>query len=389
MKNKGAPFLHVSHADITREEIEAAVSVLRSGWLTMGEKTFLLEEKLAHYLKANYVVAVNACTSALHLSLLASGVGEGDEVITSPNTFAATANVILFCRAKPVFVDIDSRTGNINADLIENAVTEKTKAIIPVHFAGHPCEMDKIERIARKYKLSVIEDAAHALGAEFRGKKIGSLSDFTCFSFYAAKNLTTIEGGAIALKNKKHLALLQKLRLHGLSRTAWSRYRARGVAKYAVEVLGYKYNLNDVAAAIGLVQLRRYEKLQKKRARIAEYYLRKLQEVEEITLPYVAPHIKHSWHIFVIRCKRATLRDQLADDLKKKNIGTAFHFVPLHLQPLYRRKIGTKHGLCPEAEAFGRSCLTIPLHPAMSLKDARRVVEAIKAFFQKRKPCRS
>lgn len=374
-------FIHVSQADLTEREIAAAVKVLRSGWLTMGSQVEAFEKELKATIGAKEVVAVNACTSALHLSLLAAGVSPGGEVLTSPLTFTATANAILYCGAKPIFCDIEPHTGNLDPSTLEEKITEKTQAILPIHFAGHPCDLNRIRSVAKKWKLPVIEDAAHALGAKYANRLIGADSDFCCFSFYAAKNLTTIEGGAMAFRKKSLLPLFQKLRLHGLSRTAWKRYAMKGRPTYRVEELGFKYNLNDVGAAIGRVQLSRYATLQKRRRTLAQYYLEHLASLEELTLPSKEPYAESAWHIFIVKLKRSQDRPRLLQFLQERAIGSAIHFPVLHLEPLYKKRFGFRRGLAPHAEDFASRCLTLPLHPAMTSGDAHRVVQALRRFF--------
>src|SRR3989339_521517 len=326
---------------IGKEEINEVIDTLKSGWLTTGPKVYKFEAEAKKYLGSENVIALSSCTAALHISLVVAGIGSGDEVITTPFTFCATANVILHCGAIPVFADIDKETYNIDVSKIEAKITSKTKAIMPVHYAGQPCEMDKILKIAKKHKLIVIEDAAHAFGSLYKGRKIGTIGDFTAFSFYAAKNLTTGEGGMVCVKNNKLAEKVKILSLHGISKDAWKRYGAGGSWYYEVIYPGYKYNMPDILACLGIHQLGKIEKFISKKEKIAAIYNEAFKEMKEITLPKVRSDVRHSWYLYPILVNREFLkigRSEFIEALRAKNIGTSVHFIPVHLQPYYRDK---------------------------------------------------
>jgi len=357
---------------IGEDEIRGVVEVLRSGWLTTGPKVQELERALKERLGCGDVLAVNSCTAALHLALVVAGVGDGDEVITTPYTFASTGETILYTGARPVFVDVEAATSNLDPDRIEAAITPRTRAISPVHLAGHPCRMEPILDIARRRGLTVIEDAAHAFGTTYRGAAIGSLSRFTAFSFYATKNLTTGEGGLLACVDAEDAARARKLSLHGLSRDAWRRYAAGGSWAYAIEDLGYKYNLTDVAAAIGLAQLRRFDEEQAKRRERVDWYREALAGSDAFELPADPEDGEHAWHLFILRLRPGTLsidRDEFARRLQEARIGISVHFIPLHLHPLYRDRFGLRPGDLPVAEDLYSRAISLPLFPGMSKAD--------------------
>lgn len=361
---------------IGKEEIEAVTDVLKSGWLSMGPKTLEFEEMLANYVGAKYAIAVNSCTAALHLSLVASGAGKEDEVITTPFTFASTANVILHARAKPVFVDIKSDTYNIDPGKIENAITEKTKAIIPVHYAGQPCDLKEIQKIAKNHDLYIIEDAAHAIGAEYEGKKIGTFGDATCFSFYATKNMTTGEGGAITTEEEELADRIRTLRLHGMSRGAWERYSSKGEWYYEIEEFGFKYNMTDMQAALGTQQLKKLDKFIKIRRKYARIYSKELGKIKGIITPYEMPNTKHVYHLYPILLKNYD-RDEFIKKMREANIGCSVHFIPLHLHPVYKKMFGFKKGDFPNAEWVYEREVSLPLYPKMSEKNVYDVISTV------------
>lgn len=364
------------------EEIEAVAEVLRSGWLTTGPKVGELERALCTRLGCAEAVAVSSCTAALHLALVAAGVGEGDEVITSPYTFASTGETILYTGARPVFVDVEPGTANLDVDRIEAAITERTRAIVPIHIAGHPCAIDRVNELAERHGLAVVEDAAHALGASYRGRAIGSFSRFACFSFYATKNLTTGEGGLLALADAADAERVRRLSLHGLSRDAWTRYTDAGSWSYAIEELGYKYNLPDLAAAIGLCQLARFDEEQRARRRLADRYRELLADCSAVELPPDPPDGEHAWHLFLLRLRPDTLnidRKEFARRLQAANIGISVHFIPLHLHPFYQRQLGCREGAFPVAEDLFRRTISLPLYPRMERSDVDYVAEVVHA----------
>jgi dTDP-4-amino-4,6-dideoxygalactose transaminase len=374
-------FLPFYRHSIGEEEIKEVVDTLKTDWISTGPKVVKFEEEFAHYIGCKHAIAVNSCTAALHLSLVAMEIKEDNEVITSPITFPATANVIIHERAKPVFVDIDSETLNIDPNQIEVAVTNRTKAIIPVHFAGHPVELDEIFEIAKKYNLRVIEDAAHAVEAKYKGKKIGTLSDTTCFSFYATKNLTTAEGGMVTTNKDTLAEKIKILRLHGLSKHAWMRYSKEGSAFYEAIYPGYKYNMTDIQAAIGIHQLKKLPLFLKRREKIWNLYQEGLKDIPEIVLPKERNNILHSRHIFPILVKVEMLKidkEGFIKALKAENIGASFHFLAVHLHPYYRKTFGFKEGDFPNAEYVSARSITLPLYPKLTDKDVEDVIYAVK-----------
>ncbi|MBI5853936.1 MAG: DegT/DnrJ/EryC1/StrS family aminotransferase [Nitrospirae bacterium] len=378
-------FLPFHTPDIGPEEIDSVVATLRSGWLTTGARVKEFEQEFSAVIGAQHAIAVNSCTAALHLALEAIGLQEGDEVLVPTMTFAATAEVVTYFKAKPVLIDCTPDTFNIDPDKIEAALTARTKAIIPVHFAGHPCEMDKILAIARAHNLRVIEDAAHALPARYRGKMVGTIGDSTCFSFYATKNMTTGEGGMVTTDNSEWAARMRLMSLHGLSRDAWNRYAAQGAWAYDILSPGFKYNLTDIAAALGIPQLRKCERFWKIREHYAELYREGLGDLPELILPRVAPHVQHAWHLYVIQIDAERLRigrNEMIDLLKRHDIGCSVHFMPLHLHPYYRETWGYQPEHCPVAGRVYERILSLPLYPKMSEADVRRVVTVVRGLVE-------
>jgi len=374
-------FLPFSSPLISEDEITEVADTLRSGWLTTGPKVKRFEEEFARYVESKHAVAVNSCTGALHLALVAAGIGQGDEVITTPFTFIATANVILHVGAKPIFVDVRPDTFNIDVEKLEAVITPKTKAIMPVHYAGQPCEMDEILGIAEKHNLLVIEDAAHAVAAEYKGKKIGTIGDATCFSFYATKNLVTGEGGMVTTEDGRVAEKIRILSLHGMSRDAWKRYTAAGSWYYEVIYPGYKYNMTDIQASLGLHQLRKLPRFQKRREEIAKDYNEAFAALDTIKTPFLKPDIKHAWHLYVVKVVPEKLkidRAQFIEALGREGIGTSVHFIPVHLHPYYRETFGFKRGDFPVAEEAYERVVSLPLYPKMSDGDVKRVIESVK-----------
>ncbi len=367
------------------EEIEEVSDSLRSGWITTGPKVKEFEEKFKDYVGCRNALAVNSCTSALQISLAVNDIGIGDEVITSPFTFVSTVNVIEHQKAKPVLADIDPGTYNLDPENIEECITKNTKAIIPVDYAGQPCDLDKIKDIADDHDLLVIEDAAHSVGAKYKGNKVGTISDFTCFSFYATKNLTTAEGGMITtnetgLKNK-----LEELSLHGMNKDAWKRYTDTGSWYYDVKTLGFKDNMTDLQAAMGLCQLERFEKMQRRRADIAEKYNKSLGKIEEIIIPRVIEDVVHAWHLYPIQIRDDLLnigRDKFIEALGAENIGTSVHFIPVHMFDYYRKKYGFEADDYPISKSVYEREISIPLYPKMNDQDVEDVIIAIKKIVE-------
>lgn len=363
------------------EEIAEVAATLRSGWVTTGPRTKAFEEKFRRYIGCPHAVGLNSCTAALHLSLEAAGIGAGDEVITTPITFASTANVIVHQKAVPVFVDVEPGTLNLNAELIEQSITPRTKGIIPVHLAGHPCDMDSVTALAQKYHLTVIEDAAHALEAAYREKKIGTISPFTAFSFYATKNITTGEGGMVTVADDEVADKVRILSLHGISRDAWKRYSDEGYRHWDILCAGYKYNMFDLQAAVGLHQMDRIEHFWESRKRLVHHYNAAFYELPEIEPLAVKPDVKHAYHIYPILLNVAMLtanRDQIMTAIQAENIGIGIHFRAVHLHPFYRETFGFAPGRLPVAEDASERILSLPLFPSMSDEDLHDVVAVVK-----------
>ncbi len=366
---------------IGEEEIQAVAEVLQSGWITTGPKVKEFEKEFAKFTGASHVLAVNSGTAALHLALDAVGLEDEDEVLIPTMTFAATAEAVLYFRAKPVLVDCARDTFNMDPDEVEKAMTARTKAIIPVHFGGHPCEMDRLLEMAKYHHLKVVEDAAHALPARYKGKMVGTLGDITCFSFYATKTITTGEGGMAATENVDYADRMRLLSLHGISKDAWKRYSANGSWRYEILEVGYKYNLMDLQAALGLVQLAKCEAMWKRRATLALRYNQGLASLDAFRIPQVHADVQHAWHLYVILVDPTVLRihrDQVIEELRQRGIGTSVHFIPLHLHPYYQKRWGYRAGQFPLAEDYFDRCISLPLFPRMSDQDADRVLEGLK-----------
>jgi dTDP-4-amino-4,6-dideoxygalactose transaminase len=375
-----AKFLPFHVPTIGEEEIAAVVQVLKSGWLTTGSKTKEFEQEFARFVGARHAVAVNSATAALHLGLVAAGVGAGDEVIVPTMTFAATAEVVLYLNATPVLVDCAPDTLNIDPTAIESAITPRTKAIIPVHFAGQPCDSARILPLARSYGLKVIEDAAHALPARDDSRMVGSIGDITCFSFYATKTITTGEGGMATTDNAEWAEKMRMLSLHGISHDAWNRYSSEGSWYYEVADVGYKYNLTDIAATLGLEQLKKADAFAAARRRIAEAYTRAFADLPEVRTPFCAPGKQHAWHLYVIQLELERLaldRSGFIEALRQDNIGASVHFIPLHLHPFYRRTFGYRPEDFPNAFAAYQRIISLPIYPNMTATDVEDVIGAV------------
>ncbi len=353
---------------IGEEEIEAVTRTLRTGWLTTGKLCLEFEDKFASYVGSPHAVTVNSCTAALHLILVGLGISKGDEVITSPYTFVATTETVLQTGAQPVFVDIQPATLNLDPDAVEAAVTPATRAIIAVHMAGYPCDMEKLLAIGRKHGIPVIDDAAHALPTLLDGKKIGSTADASAFSFYATKNLTTGEGGMVTTPDPELAEKIRVLRLHGIAGDSWKRYSKGGRWFYEVVENGYKYNLTDLQAALGLAQLAKLDALDARRCDLAARYREALSEMPVILQPPDNDRIKSAHHLFVLRLDpdRCPInRDQLIHGLQQKGIQTSVHFIPVHLHPFYK-EMGYRRGMYPRAEAAYDQAVSLPLYPALA-----------------------
>ena len=381
-------FLPFSLPLIEEEDIKEIIEAIKSNWITTGPKATQFEKEFAEYVGCKHAIAVNSCTAALHLALEAVGINEGDEVITTPMTFAATAEVIRYFKAKPVFVDIDDVTMNIDPQKVQEVLLSYgskaalPKAIIPVHYAGYPCEMESIIEIANKYNMKIIEDAAHALPASFKGRKIGTIGDITCFSFYATKNITTGEGGMIATDNDEWAERMRVMSLHGISKDAWKRYTSEGNWYYEIIAPGFKYNLTDIAAALGVTQLRKSDMFWMRRTEIADMYSEAFENIEVIETPAKAVDgVEHSWHLYVIRLNLGNLlidRKEFLEELKGLGIGTSVHFIPLHMHPYYRDTYGYKAEDFPVAYENYKRTISLPIYPKMTDGDVKRVIAAVK-----------
>jgi dTDP-4-amino-4,6-dideoxygalactose transaminase len=372
-------FLPFSPPTVGEEEIEEVVDTLRSSWITTGPKTKRFEDDFREYLGAPGALALNSCTAALHTALVTMGVGPGDEVITTPMTFAASVNVIEHVGARPVLVDVEPDTLNLDPARVEAALTPRTRAVIPVHYAGHPVDLDPILEMAGRHGFTVLEDAAHALPARYRGRMIGSGENPVAFSFYATKNLTTAEGGMLtgAPELLDHARVVS---LHGMSRDAWKRYDKGGSWFYEVLLPGFKYNMTDIQASIGLVQLRRMEAFQARRREVAAAYTRAFAAEAALELPVERPEVEHAWHLYVLRLQPEALtigRDQFVQELAARNIGTSVHFIPVHLHPYYRDRYGYRPEDFPVAYGSYQRMLSLPLHPGLSDGDVQDVIGAV------------
>lgn len=370
-------FLLYNQPFVGDEEINELIDTVKSGWFTMGPKTLEFEKQIAEYVGVKHIISLNSCTAGLHLSLIVLGIREGDEVIVSPYTFAASANTIVHVGAKPVFVDIEEDSFNIDTSKIEAAITPRTKAIMVVHYAGQAADLDRIKQIADKYNLKIIEDAAHAIGSEFAGKKIGSSGNLTSYSFYATKNMTTGEGGAIATNDDSIAERLRILRLHGISKDAWKRYGKGGSWFYEIAECGWKYNMTDLQASIGIPQLKKLDCFIKKRIEYGRILNKELSPIPGIKIPIEKPGRNHVYHIYPILLESYP-RDKFIEEMAKKNIGTSVHFIPLHLHPFYQKRFGYKEGDFPVAEKIFKQEVSLPLYPKMSIDDVNYVVEAVK-----------
>jgi dTDP-4-amino-4,6-dideoxygalactose transaminase len=367
-------------AAVGEEEAQAAADVIRSGWLTMGQRTFEFERKFAAYVGAPHAIAVVSGTAALHLALEAFGIQAGDEVLLPTTTFTATAEVVCYLGARPVLVDVEPHTMNLDPADAERQITSRTKAIIPVHIAGVPCEMQQIQDLASAHGLRVVEDAAHALPASYHGTPIGALSEVTAFSFYATKTLTTGEGGMLTTGNDQAAERMRIMRLHGIEREAWKRYSGDGSWFYQVLEAGFKYNMTDIAAAIGLVQLGKCDDLSTARHAVADRYTAAFSGIASLQVPDNHTDRKTSWHLYVLRIRPENLsidRDRFIAELKNRGIGTSVHFIPLHLHPFYQKRFGYKPGDFPQAEAEYARAFSLPIYPTMTDAEINAVINAV------------
>jgi dTDP-4-amino-4,6-dideoxygalactose transaminase len=374
-----AEFLPFSPPSITEAEIEAVVDTLRSGWITTGPKTNQFETDFAAFLGVDNALAVNSCTAGLHIALRTLNIGVGDEVIAPSMTFASSVNVIEHVGAKPVLVDMEPDTFCIDPEGIAAAITPHTKAIMVVHFGGHPAEMQPIMELARQHNIAVIEDAAHAVPADYEGQRIGTIGDYAAFSFYATKNMTTGEGGML-VSNRHALDRARALSLHGMSRDAWKRYNVGGSWFYEVVEPGYKYNMTDIQAALGLIQLSRLEAMQTRRREIVARYHAGFESMPQAQTPIERENVRSAWHLYVLRLNLDQLsidRAQFIEALKARNIGASVHFIPIHIHPYYRDKYGYESESLPVTYKEYQRTISLPLHPGLSDADVDDVIHAV------------
>ncbi len=373
-------FLPFAMPHITQAEIDEVVDTLRSGWLTTGPKTKRLEREFAQRVGAPYALAVNSATAAMHLALDVIGLQPGDEVIVPVYTFTATAEVVVYFRARPVFVDVDPVTCNLDPAQLEKCITSRTRAIMVVHIAGLPAEMDAIHAVARAHNLLVIEDAAHAFPAKYKGQMIGTTSDLTAFSFYATKALTTGEGGMLTTANPEYADRIAMMSLHGISHDAWKRYSVEGSWFYEVLQAGYKYNMTDIAAALGLHQLARSEWLLERRRAIAQRYTEAFSHWPEVETPPNPAHVEHAWHLYMLRLcldRLKITREMFIQALAQAKIGTSVHFIPLHLHPFYRDMYQLEADDFPAALHAYQRAVSLPIYPGMTDEDVEDVIAAV------------
>ncbi len=376
-----AEFLPLSRPSVGETEIAAVVDCLRSGWVTSGPRVADFERAFAAHVGARHAIAVTSATAGLHLTLLATGIGPGDEVITSPMTWASTGNMLLAVGARPVFVDIDPGTLMIDAGAVTPAIGPRTRAILPVHFAGQPLDLHPLRALAARHGLLLIEDAAHALGTAYCGRPVGGGSSAAIFSFHPIKTITTGEGGMVTTDDDALAERLRLLRFHGITRDAWGRYGRRGNPAYEIVALGFKYNMTDLQAALGLVQLARVEEFVAARTLLAARYAEGLARVPAVQmLASVSYPARHAWHLLVVRLRLDGVRigrDEVIEELLARNIGVGLHFTALHLHRLYRERLGDLRPALPEATRASESILSLPLFPAMTAGDVDDVVAAL------------
>lgn len=378
-------FLPFSRPSISRAAINEVVACLESGWITTGPRVAQFAEKLKLYLGAPYALPLTSATAGLHIALMGMNLQPGDEVITTPLTFAATLNVIVLAGAKPVLIDIDPLTYNMNLNLLEESITDKTRVIMPVHFAGLPVDLDYLYEIAQKYGLRVLEDAAHAIGTEYKGKKIGSFGDTQVFSFHPNKNMTTGEGGCVTTRDADLARKLGLLRFHGMDREAWNRFGKNGTQDYEIVLPGLKYNMMDIQAALGLHQLEELDNFIERRTELVSRYQEVLTDWPQWTLPE-EPHYshRHAWHLFtpLINENAANMtRDEFMQRMKEKNVGTGLHYRAVHLYPYYREQFGFKLGDFPAAEDVCSRIVSLPLFPMMTDAEHDRVIDVMYSVF--------
>ncbi len=379
-------YLPFHRPSLDKQEIKAAVKVIESGWLTTGKVCHDFAEQFRNYIGAKYAIPVNSCTAALHLALYAIDLQRGDEVLVPTMTFTATAEVVTYFGAHPIMVDCDPKTLLIDVKKIEEKITPRTKAIIPVHYAGQSCDIAALQKIAKKHNLKIIWDAAHSLPTRYKGKLIGTQGDITCFSFYSTKTLCTGEGGMATTNNAAYAERMRIAGLHGMSKDAWKRYSKGGSWFYEIVMPGYKYNLTDLAAAIGIEQLKKVEVMQKKREKIANQYTKVFSQFPEIELLEQKKYGINAWHLFVIKIHSDKLtinRDQFFIEMQERGVGVSVHFIPLHLHPYWRDTYKLKPADFPAATEAYHKILSIPIFPDMTNSEIKKVISAVESIIVK------
>jgi len=366
---------------IEQDEIDEVVATLKSGWIGTGPKVARFEQMFAEYKGCTHAIAVSSCTAALHLSMLAIGIEPGDEVIVPTMTFGATANAVIHAGGRPVLVDCERYTMNIDPEDIKRKITSRTKAIIPVHFAGRPCDMDKIMEIAREHDLKVVEDCAHAIETEYHGRKAGTFGDLGCFSFYVTKNIITGEGGMVITENEEYANRIKVLALHGMTKDAWKRFSYEGYKHYQYVYCGYKYNMTDIQASLGIHQLPRVDRYWERRREIWNFYNEALKGLPVFTPAPEEPNTRHAYHLYTVLLdldKLEITRDQFLEEMTKRNIGVGVHYIALHLHPFFQKEFGYKKGDFPVAEWVSERTVSIPLSPRINKEDASSVIDTIR-----------
>jgi dTDP-4-amino-4,6-dideoxygalactose transaminase len=378
----------LSDIDLGKEEEQEVLKVLRSRWLSTGPVTARFERAFSESLGGGYAIAVSNGTAALHLALAGLSLKEGDEIVLPSLTFVATANAILYVGAKPVFADIVGLDDlNISPQEIEKKITKRTKAILVMHYGGYPCDMKSIMGIAKRYGLFVIEDAAHAPGAEYQGRKCGLIGNIGCFSFFSNKNLVTGEGGMVVTHNKELSEKVRRMRSHGMEMLSWDKYRGR-LSSYDIEGLGYNYRTTEIQSALGLAQLKKLDRNNRKRKTLVEAYRKELQEVKGISIPFLQFQGHPSYHLFPIlvhnkqKALSSILRDRVMEGLRNFKIQTSVHYPPVHLFSLYRKNFGYKKGMLPKTEEVSKREITLPLHPRMDGRDVKWITKKVKEIIR-------
>lgn len=368
--------------DISDADAEEIMHVLKQGWLTTGPKIEEFENAIKDFIGCKFAVAVSSATAGLDIAVQVLDLPAGSEIITTPFTFVASSNCALYNNCTPVFADIDGKTYNIDPDKIEEKITDKTKAILPVHYAGQPCDMEAIKKIAREHNLAVIEDAAHAIGAEYKGRKIGTIGDLTVFSFHAAKNIVTGEGGIVTTDSEELYKKLLLLRSHGIDKSTLQRYGAAAGYEYDMKILARNYRITDIQCAIGLTQLRRFDEFLARRNEIVKIYNRELSQMKEIAIPFVSDNVKHAWHIYTMLLNGIN-RDSFFKEMKRQNIGVNVHYIPVYRHSYYRERFGIKPEEFPVTEGVFKRIVTLPLFPKMTDEDVNDVIDAAKETVEK------